>query len=107
MISDHSPQTRDVVVIGHSIVGTIAVLMAADHPRWLRGIAISGVALVPSDANRKLKFMPPLRKVPVPAFAIFDKLFGPRGTYDPHHAKLSLKLGLTSSTQQELIEIGT
>lgn len=106
LIATHSPTTREVVIIGHSIGGAIAVLMAATQPAWLRGIAVSGVGVVPSAGNRNLRFMPPLRKVPVPGFAIFNKLFGPAGTYDPRLAKLSLKLGLEAPVRRELIEIG-
>lgn len=109
LIDREAPDCREVVLIGHSIGGAVALCMAA-HPRLmratLRGVAVSGIALEPVAGSGDFRYwLPPLRKLPMPRWLIAPKLFGPRGTFDRQVAKRSLDLALVWPVVQELLEV--
>jgi pimeloyl-ACP methyl ester carboxylesterase len=73
--------SRDLVVIGHSIGGAVALTLAANAQLAVRGVAVSGIGRTPSDAawawlagQADLKTTNP---EPPPEF-----FFGPKDSYD-------------------------
>lgn len=68
----------DLVVIGHSIGGAVALMLAAEARLPIRGVAVSGIGRVPSDAARAwLAEQGTTNPEPPPEF-----FFGPEGSYD-------------------------
>jgi pimeloyl-ACP methyl ester carboxylesterase len=110
LVQTRWPETRSVSLIGHSIGGAIAIGMAgqpAPPPGLaLTGLAVSGIATEPLTPGRDFRrWIPPVRKLPLPQRLIFPKLFGPKGSYDPALARRSLDLALSWPVRQELMEI--
>lgn len=68
----------DLMVLGHSIGGAVAMMLAADGRTTIRGVAVSGIGRVPSDAARAwLSKDGATDPTPPPDF-----FFGPEGSYD-------------------------
>jgi pimeloyl-ACP methyl ester carboxylesterase len=73
--------SRDLVVIGHSIGGAVALTLAAEARLAIRSVAVSGIGRKPSDAARvwlaaKANLKGPNLDPPSEFF------FGPEGSYD-------------------------
>lgn len=102
-------ENQDVVLVGHSIGGAIAVLMAARNPAWLRGVAASGFGLRPNTmmARRLRPIRQWLPRVGAPRRAKQRLVFGPPGSFDPTVAKRQLTEAGTKALTAELIEIAS
>ena len=103
---EHGGGARGVVLIGHSIGGAIATLIAARQPAWpLLGLAVSGVGLktMPGDAEAWAQ-LPNTPTVMLPPPLKDMKMFGAAGTYDPRAPKQSRSAD-APAPRLELIEI--
>lgn len=98
---------KSVVLIGHSIGGAIAIILAASRPEWLQGIAVSGVGCRPDTKMSKVLW--PLRHlvrhIYFPLGLKRTTVYGPKNTYDKAIANISLKAASAPALTQELIEI--
>jgi len=74
-----------VVLLGHSIGGALALLLAAGGTSWpLLGVAVSGVALdVPPTGPAYEEEGPAPVRVDIPDEVRTAAMFGPPGSYDP------------------------
>lgn len=78
-------QARGVVLIGHSIGGAIALMIAAQPLDWpLLGVAVSGVGLrSPPQAGEAWAALPDLPMIDLPAPVKDEVMFGPAGSFTP------------------------
>jgi pimeloyl-ACP methyl ester carboxylesterase len=103
---DHGAGSRGIVLIGHSIGGAIATLIAARQPRWpLLGLAVSGVGLhtMRGDAEAWAA-LPNTPTVAMPPPFKDMKMFGAAGTYDAGAPDAS-RMADAPAPRQELIDI--
>lgn len=74
------PEHEGIVIIGHSIGGAVALMLAAGRGTWpLLGIAVSGIGDLPSKEIRKWYSEGPPDPFPPPQSATL--FLGPEGTY--------------------------
>jgi pimeloyl-ACP methyl ester carboxylesterase len=74
---------RGIFLVGHSIGGAVAVLMASMASEWpLLGIAISGIGMKSPDAViNQWRSLPPEPTIPLPPDLKDMLMFGPEGTF--------------------------
>jgi pimeloyl-ACP methyl ester carboxylesterase len=78
---EHLDGSRDIVIIGHSIGGAVALTMAADRGDWpLRALAVSGIGDVPAPEVIQWCSSERAHEFP-PAEAAASLFFGPEGTF--------------------------
>lgn len=84
LLSDHlrpimaARGSPDLMVLGHSIGGAVAMVLAAEGQIAIRAVAVSGIGRVPSDAARTWLIEQGTTN-PEPPREFF---FGPEGSYD-------------------------
>ncbi|WP_158010616.1 alpha/beta fold hydrolase [Tardibacter chloracetimidivorans] len=99
-------RNRGVVLIGHSIGGAIALMIAGGKPAWpLLGVAVSGVGLRPHDEDIEAwQALPPDLFIDLPVALRNIKMFGEGGTYS-EEGQRSIALASVPAPRQELIDI--
>jgi pimeloyl-ACP methyl ester carboxylesterase len=75
----HAGGARGIFLIGHSIGGAVAILMASLTKRWpLLGLAASGVGMrSPDSVAEQWKSLPPIPSIPLPPEVKDMLMFGP------------------------------
>ena len=106
IFEEFGPKSRGVVLIGHSIGGAIALMIAAGKPAWpLLGVAVSGVGLRPHDEDIEAwQALPPDLFIDLPVALRNNKMFGESGTYS-EAGQRSIALASVPAPRQELIDI--
>jgi pimeloyl-ACP methyl ester carboxylesterase len=103
----HAERCPGAVLIGHSIGGAIAVGIAARKPKWLLGIAVSGVGLENAPGDREAwESLPKIPFIEFPPEMKDTKMFGPPGTYEPD-APARSHTADAPAPLQELLDIVT
>jgi len=99
---------KGVVLVGHSIGGAIAILIAAGEPMWpLLGIAVSGIGMVLPPDGPAYEGEPAageLMEVPDEVKNRF--MFGPPGSY-PEDAQAKAAAANEPAVFREIVEINT
>ncbi|WP_374945161.1 alpha/beta fold hydrolase [Sphingomonas sp.] len=83
VLAKHQPGTSNAALVGHSIGGAVALMLAAD-PRGLpwRAVAVSGIGDEPPAATRAWAAGATTGANPGETEPVADMFFGPPGTYD-------------------------
>ena len=83
VLAEHRPSSTDAALIGHSIGGAVALMLAAE-PRGLpwRGVAVSGIGDEPPAATRAWAGGATRGATSGETEPAADMFFGPAGTYD-------------------------
>ena len=96
-----------IFLVGHSIGGAIAILIAARERKWpLLGIAISGVGLTLPSGGPVFAPNADAIRISVPEEQKNMRMFGPAGTY-PEGAKEQLRAANEPVIYREVFEINT
>lgn len=96
-----------VVLVGHSIGGAIALMVAAGRPAWVLGVAASGVGLANAPGDLEAwQSLPPVPFIEFPAAMKDAKMFGAEGTYVVD-APARSHAADAPAPRQELIDIVT
>jgi pimeloyl-ACP methyl ester carboxylesterase len=103
VLTAHFPRAQ-VAIVGHSIGGAIALMLAALRPEWpLTRIAISGIGDEPTPPVRDWWSQPDAEVFP-PESAAVSLFLGPEGTYD-WQAPIALRRASEPWLQKEVAEI--
>jgi len=88
----HGREFAGVVLVGHSIGGAIALMIAALPQRWpLLGVAVSGIGLVcPSHIAEAWKSLPDIPLISLPPDIKRQVMFGPENSYDVEARELCM-----------------
>ena len=99
--------TKGIVLIGHSIGGAIAAVIAGEPCNFpLIGVALSGVCLhTPTDDVERWKNLPDIPIVEIPAEVKEIVMFGPEGSFAPGMPKLSTRVSGSAAPKVELVDI--
>ena len=97
-----------IVLVGHSIGGAIALMIAALDPAWpLLGVAVSGVGLANAPGDLEAwQSLPPIPFIEFPASLKDIKMFGAEGTYQQDAPRRSHEAD-APAPRQELIDVVT
>jgi pimeloyl-ACP methyl ester carboxylesterase len=102
----HSGGARGIFLIGHSIGGAVAILVASLAKRWpLLGIAVSGVGMrSPDSVAEQWKSLPPIPSIPLPPEVKDMLMFGPTETFS-EEMRLRAHSADSETPRQELLDI--